>query len=108
MAISIAMLALKQGRMPPPDAIQRELNAVWPELGPMTQIEQDEVTLGFHLGDSDVILGHMPAPIPWSDLEGPCATSWLWPESEASLRDHDSHLIVTVASPDSRSPSLSR
>src|SRR5690348_15960692 len=24
-------------------------------------------------------LGMMPAPIPWTDLEGPCATAWHWP-----------------------------
>jgi hypothetical protein len=39
----------------------------------------------------------MPAPIPWSDLEGPCATSRLWPTAAQELKEHKTHLIVTVS-----------
>ena len=38
----------------------------------------------------------MRGPIPWSDLEGPCATSILWPKAAEELRPHTGHLIVTV------------
>ena len=39
----------------------------------------------------------LPAPIPWSSLEGPCETAWWWPEAGARLRDHNSHLLVVLA-----------
>jgi hypothetical protein len=55
-----------------------------------------ENTLAFSVGELQVILGLMPAPLPWSDLEGPCATSWLWPKAAEELRPHKQHLIVTV------------
>jgi hypothetical protein len=35
-------------------------------------------------------------PIPWSQLEGPCATAWYWPEAARVLRNHSSHLFVTL------------
>lgn len=40
----------------------------------------------------------MPHPYPWSDLEGPCATSILWPEgtSADSIKDHRTFMIVTL------------
>src|SRR5262249_44498944 len=30
--------------------------------------------------------------------EGPCATSWLWPEAAQVLRGHKNHLVVTLSS----------
>ena len=38
----------------------------------------------------------MPAPIPWSNLEGPCETAWWWPEAGAKMRGHNSHLLVAL------------
>lgn len=38
----------------------------------------------------------MPTPIPWSDLEGPCATAWYWPEATERMKNHKSHIIVSV------------
>jgi hypothetical protein len=36
-------------------------------------------------------------PIPWSQLEGPAATAWYWPQAEAELRSHRAHLLVALA-----------
>src|SRR5690348_12782452 len=30
-------------------------------------------------GGGFLAMAMMPAPIPWRDLEGPCATAWHWP-----------------------------
>ena len=38
----------------------------------------------------------MPAPIPWNGLEGPCATSWWWPEATERMRAHKYHFIVAL------------
>ena len=98
MAISIAMVALKGGGIPSPADVLHAMRASWPDLPPAINIEQTDTSLAMRVGDSEVILGLMPGPIPWSDLEGPCATSWLWPEAETVLRTHDAHLVVTVSS----------
>jgi len=39
----------------------------------------------------------MPAPIPWSALEGPCATAWWWPEATEKMKHHHSHIILALA-----------
>jgi len=52
--------------------------------------------LSFSLGSATAAMGVMPAPIPWSDLEGPCETSILWPEAADALKPHQAHVIVTI------------
>ena len=96
--ISMAMIALGGGAKLSVAEIQRDLKATWPDLPPAEKTAKKDGTFAFRIGDQDVIVGHMPAPIPWSDLEGPCATSWLWPEAAKVLKPHKTHLIVTVAS----------
>jgi hypothetical protein len=101
MAISIAMVMLGDGVKLSLVEIQRDLAANWSNLPPATDLEKKDLTLSFSLGDSQVILGLMPAPIPWNELEGPCVTSWLWPEAAEKVRAHKKHLIVTVLSEES-------
>jgi len=38
----------------------------------------------------------MPAPIPWRDLEGPCATAWWWPQATEQMRSHRYHFLVAL------------
>jgi len=91
------MVALGKGAKISATAIQQDLKSTWPSLPTPGKPEKKDKTLAFSVGDADVILGMMPAPIPWSDLEGPCSTSWLWPEAESELRKHTGHIIVTVS-----------
>jgi hypothetical protein len=77
--------------------IQRELGKRWPDLPAATDSDQKDNTISFCVGSAQVILGKMPAPIPWSDLEGPCATSVLWRNAADELRQHKIHYIVTVS-----------
>jgi hypothetical protein len=45
-----------------------------------------------------VAIAPMPAPYPWSDLEGPCNTSLLWPDAVTAVRGHKGHILVTCLS----------
>jgi hypothetical protein len=58
----------------------------------------DGRVFGFTLGDEFVVLAQMPAPYPATDLEGPVATSWMWPQQQAieNVKRHRSHLLVTM------------
>jgi hypothetical protein len=51
----------------------------------------------FHLSDDLIAVAPMPAPYPWSDLKGPCETSWMWPKhiSAMSVKDHRKHVLIT-------------
>lgn len=96
MSISIAMVAFGKGAKISPAAVQKELQASFPSLPAPGNVEKKDGTFSFRMGDFDVIFGLMPAPIPWSDLEGPCSASWLWPDASSEMREHRVHVIVTV------------
>ena len=64
-----------------------------------TDVKVKDGILSSSLGDEIVCWAHMPAPYPWSDLEGPCATSWMWPGGMTAteiIRPHRTHLLVTM------------
>ena len=103
---AISMIPLGPGAKISPSAIKSDLSTTWtdiPVLGPTEK--SDGKVLTFDVGESaHVFLSLMPGPIPWSDLEGPCATSVLWPEAASVLKPHRAHLLVTILFKDSRTP----
>ncbi len=70
-------------------------SSVWKQDITLDDDIKDNV-FSFSIGNSFVAVGTTQAPFPWSDLEGPCATSILWPTATQDLASHDHHLIVTV------------
>jgi hypothetical protein len=52
----------------------------------------------FEVGDEFLALALMPAPYPAADLEGPIATTWMWPPQPAveKVKRHRSHLLITT------------
>ena len=97
MSMSISMVALGPGAKFSLSAFQQEVRETWPGLPEATDVDKGKGVFMFNLGTAKVIFGIMPAPIPWGDLEGPCATSWLWPDAEEVMRSHKGHMIITVA-----------
>ena len=81
-------------------AIRAAFHEQWPDLPKPVKGESKDGILAFDVGDVTAMIAVMPAPIPWSDLEGPCETSWLWPDATDTLREHTDHLIVTVMGDD--------
>ena len=103
MPVALAMVMLDK---PAVDFTQLNLArpfSRWPELGRATfspPADKESIcTVDFTNGPT-VFYAHMPAPIPWGDLEGPCATSVLWPHAKTEVSAHRSHVIVTVAGED--------
>jgi hypothetical protein len=99
MSLYMAMIPLNVCALPRGEDVRAELTRAWPKLkvGPA---EAGDETFTIRVDSTDVIAGHMPAPIPWSDLEGPCETSMLFPNAAAALREHREHLILTVSGPE--------
>jgi hypothetical protein len=48
------------------------------------------------VGDFTAAATLVPRPIPPSQLEGPAATAWYWPEAAAALAKHQAHILVTL------------
>lgn len=96
MSLSISMVLLRDDQALSADEIQKDFAAKWSDLPSPSDVEQGDGTVSFNVGENSVIIAKMPAPFPWSDLEGPCATSVLWPSAEDDLKNHQRHAVVTV------------
>jgi hypothetical protein len=77
--------------------VQHHLAENWHDLPATTDIEEKNGTLLLQIGETSLIMAKMPAPIPWSELEGPCATSILWKNAAIEVKKHSIHWIVTVS-----------
>ena len=92
----LSMVALDTPSLPR----QREMLETLASLSGMTvdpkAVEAKEGALAFPLGGNTAAVALMPAPIPWSNLEGPCETAWWWPEAAERMRGHNSHLLVAL------------
>lgn len=96
MPLQISMILFSEQPAFSPADLSATLATQWPDLPAVTGIEEKEGIISFDLGNANVAILTVPAPFPWSDLEGPCDTSVLWPDATAALREHKSHAIVTV------------
>lgn len=95
--ILLAMVALNAPAMAPTAALVDSLKAIPAIALDMASVESKNGNLAFDLGKNHAAIALMPAPIPWPDLEGPCATAWWWPEATEKMRNHNSHIIVALA-----------
>ena len=97
MAVALSMIMLRAAAAPSAARIEQELRARYPDLA--ATIASDEGgTVSLKLRDGDLFVALMPAPIPWSDLEGPCTTSLLWKNAVDEVKTHRAHYIVTIMS----------
>lgn len=77
--------------------LERGLQDVWPDCPEVSDGMEEENTVSLRVGDYDVAIGRMSAPLPWQELEGPCSTSHLWKDATAAVKQHTAHWIVTVS-----------
>ena len=95
----LAMVAINDKRLPPSQEIFDYYYQNWPSSPEVTDDDRDDNVMVFNMGDSAGIIALVTAPIPWSELEGPCATAWYWPDACQELEKHVSHVIVSLISP---------
>ena len=67
MALQMSMVLFRESPTLSAGAIQAALAEHWPDLPAPTETKEGDGTISFGLGDVDVVLGVMPAPVPWSD-----------------------------------------
>jgi hypothetical protein len=97
MPISLSMVMLKSDVPIRALDIHKSIGRHWPNLPAVKDVEEQEGSISFRIGSADVILARMPTAVPWSDLEGPCATSILWRNATEEVKQHTVHWIVTVS-----------
>lgn len=105
---ALAMVAVASSRLPDASAIAAAVGAKRggllgvvgslfgkkPSVSP--DVRWDGTNLIFPYRDAHLAVSLMPAPIPWGDLEGPCATAWWWPEATQTMRAHTHHFLVAL------------
>lgn len=93
----LAMVALSKPALPDLAKLEKRFKE-YPPTSDLTDFKREADIISFsNKAGGFGAIALMPVPLPWSDLEGPCATSWLWPEAAQELKKHTHHLIVTVA-----------
>jgi hypothetical protein len=80
-------------------SLRQELGDTRVAGGRLTDFTLDNGVLACRWGDDVVGLVERPAPYPSKDLEGPCATSWMWPKGQsaaAAVQSHRHMVLVTM------------
>ncbi len=101
---AIAMVATSSQRLPDITVIKRALGLrsslvarLFSKVAKHNEAEQwEKGVLMLQYEDAQIFVMLMPAPIPWSELEGPCTTAWWWPEATDVMQKHQYHFIVMV------------
>ena len=105
---AIAMVATSSPRLPDANAIVEASAKVYAtpgepadaffinDAGDAVEPQWEDGKLVFALGDAKVAVTLIPKPIPWSQLDGPCAGSWWWPDAAKKMREHTHHFLVAV------------
>lgn len=98
-AAAIAFLLLRNTTFPF-DKLAAPLAQVRPAGKKVSDIEISDGMLMCTVDGLIVALLLMPSPVPSADLEGPCATSWMWPKgtSPESVKSHKGHILATAMS----------
>ncbi len=92
----MALVALNRPVLPTFDSAAAWYDAHFPEAPPLVAAGSTDGLLTMTIGEYTAAAAIVPRAIPWSQLEGPAATAWYWPEATAVLRDHAAHLLVTL------------
>ncbi len=96
----IALVPLADTKLPNAETLLAEFSQLQPGIvsPSLTSQTENSLTLAWQSSSEEATLNItlVDQPIPWDQLEGPCATAWYWPEAEATLKPHRSHLFITL------------
>jgi hypothetical protein len=94
------MLALRESRLPTASDVCRAYAQSFPDATALVadagSAEGD--ALAFRTPTCSFEVALVRAPIPWSELEGPCAAAWYWPEARSTLKAQRGHLLIAASS----------
>ncbi len=92
----LALVALERSQTPSFDAIATWHREHFPNFQPPTPAASTDKLLTLTIGELTAAVTLVPQPIPASQLEGPAATAWYWPDAASAFRRHHAHLLVTL------------
>ncbi|MGE5416081.1 MAG: DUF4261 domain-containing protein [Acidobacteriota bacterium] len=94
----MVMVALANSDLPATELLFDLFNRICENAGDVKNIERNEDIIIFEYDGEIGYIALMEAPFPWSDLEGPCATAWHWPEATEKMRQQTAHILISLIS----------
>jgi hypothetical protein len=95
---NLTMLALRNELPVSFQRIYEHLLRTWRDIPQPTELDDGEEAAIIRSPAGSIMLGYMPMPIPWGDLEWPTKMAWQWPGAREALELHSAHLIIAVTS----------
>ena len=92
----LALVALEQPEIPSFDRLSVWHQEHFREAPQPGLAGSTDKLLTLTIGDFTAAVTLVPRSIPASQLEGPAATAWYWPDAADALRGHQAHLLITV------------
>ena len=92
----LSLVALSEPLLPSPETIRGQLAERFADAPALAVTSQTDGGVTFTYGEATGNFTLVDRAIPWSNLEGPCETAWYWPEAADAMRDHTSHLFLTL------------
>jgi len=92
----LALVLLDEPQLPEFDDVARWVGENFADAPDMTVAGSTDNMFSCTLGNSTAAATLVDRTVPWSQLEGPCATAWYWPDAADSLRDHTAHIMLTL------------
>ncbi|HEX2274139.1 MAG TPA: DUF4261 domain-containing protein [Acidimicrobiales bacterium] len=99
---ALAMPLLEAPRPLTTDALTAGWRSAWPEHTPPSDfdVETDEdglAAMTFTIDGMRGALAVVPMPVPAAELDGPAATSWLWPDAQQEIGRATAHVVTWVS-----------
>src|SRR5271155_560041 len=85
-SIIVVAVAIDHAELPNEDRVRANYAELFPDAPALGRSFGDSTKLVLAMDDGArgaIIM--LPAPIPWSDLEGPCSWAYWWPEAAESM-----------------------
>jgi hypothetical protein len=92
----LAMVALNTPTLPSPAALKASFNTLSGIAIDLQSLHSKDGNMVFDLGNDKAGIALMSAPIPWANLEGPCATAYWWPDAAEKMKKHTSHILIAL------------
>ena len=94
------MVALSESRLPTPESVCSAYVKSFPSAGKLSvdAAATDGDLLTLRTPTCSFAIALVRGAIPASELSGPCAAAWYWPEAADTLKQHRGHLLITASS----------
>jgi hypothetical protein len=92
----LALVALERPELPAFERVAAWLREQFPNAPELRPAGSTENLQTLTIGEQTAAITLAPRPIPPSQLEGPAATAWYWPEATDELKGHPAHLLITL------------